>query len=65
MIQLKNSLFFSTLATFILTTGLMSCNTENGNQKESKIISMNEIMIDAPVAKKVKKDLTRSWRYSY
>ena len=58
MPKIKILLFYCSLATLILTTCLMSCSTENGNQKESKIISMNEIMIDAPVAKKVKKELT-------
>ena len=58
MPKTKFSLFLNTLVTFILVSCLMSCSNQNESQNESKIISMNEIMIDAPVAKKVKKELT-------
>ena len=58
MPKFKFSNFSYAFVTILLTTCLMSCNTENESQHDPKIISMNEIMIDAPVAKKVKKELT-------
>ena len=54
----KFSLLYIAVVTFLLSTCLMSCSNQNENQEESKIISMNEIMIEAPVAKKIKKELT-------
>lgn len=56
MFKTKFSLFLSAFATFLLIAGMMGCKNESKN--DSKIISMNEIMLDAPVAKKIKHEMT-------
>lgn len=54
----KVTLFEITLATFFLASCLTGCNLENEQQNDPKIMSMNEIKANAPIAKKVKKELT-------
>jgi len=51
------SISFFKLSFFILVL-FFSCDTEKNTQSESKIISMNEVKAEAPVAKKEAKELT-------
>ena len=46
------------IATFAFTISFMSCGMEEQTVDQPKITSMNEIMIEAPIAKKVAKEIT-------
>ena len=58
MLRNKLSFFISCIATFILAISFMGCETAEKTENQAKITSMNQIVLDTPVAKKEAKELT-------